>query len=155
MVSLVAGSCVVCGLLAFVFVMISCRKNRRSKFPRRRVLAVVPHIPPKPDVSDMLNISFPVRRYVTIDNPVCAACIVCQETFVKASEVRTLTCGHTYHSKCLELLFEQNFRCGVCNREFPILDTTSRSLCVNTTELRENLARDESAIDRHILKGNV
>ena len=93
-------------------------------------MSMFPHEPPahsREEIVEFLDSSFPVQQYMLLNNPICTNCVICLEQFTVSSEVRTLSCNHTYHKPCLELLFQAKLKCGVCNRDYAGIGATGRS----------------------------
>ncbi|KAF0891729.1 hypothetical protein E2562_010937 [Oryza meyeriana var. granulata] len=61
----------------------------------------------------------PHRGHVrTLDHPLNYPCTICQEMMEAGSEVRTLSCGHDYHTACNieKWLRENNRTCPLCRQ---------------------------------------
>lgn len=115
------------------------RKHKRNSLPHH--VAIIPSgvlLQQVEQVSEQLDTYFPVQRFVSLESPVSLLCAVCQEEFIKSSEVRTLPCSHTYHSVCLKQLFCQNWKCGVCGHSYTELPLQTR-MTENFSQLQDSV----------------
>ena len=136
--SIVCGSLVFLALLALTLVCLY-RKHRRHPLPQP--VAIIPSgvfLQQPEQASPQLETYFPLQRFVSLDSPISLICAVCQEEFIKSSEVRTLPCSHTYHNVCLKQLFSQNWKCVVCSQSYMELSMQTR-MTENFSQMQDSV----------------
>lgn len=73
-------------------------------------------------MSCLYNIFFKTNKIYSITCKPCALkyytneCAICLDSI--CGQTLTITCGHTYHSKCLLNWFEHDMTCPVCREKF-------------------------------------
>ena len=135
-IGLIVGISWLCIFVVGGIILWLCCK-RRMKPTQVQIIPTEPTrlqlpLKPSPGVVEELDAKFPVGRFASLKQPFCLSCLVCLETFTLASEVRTLTCKHTFHRHCLETLFSKRKRCCVCQRDY---DTSAPGVDASTLEI--------------------
>ena len=57
------------------------------------------------------------KRKIKEDELLLSDCVICLETYVIGESISILSCGHFFHSKCLNEWFEKKEDCPLCRLE--------------------------------------